>query len=381
MAADERGVVEGADQCEEPFFAEPLSRRRSEAARQSKERVELGDVAAERKAPLLGEVAIAVVANARSAIEPEEIRDVAARELLGLGVEERRPNRLRARAHVGIGAAEANPDRRLVELGKTREHRGDGVRVGIEKRERLFVRAGDRDQVGGADGLAEVGQDATDARRMARDRRVLRVGVGQELGLGWKREIGEDHLDVERREHDPPDPVDAEREVFPVEIGEAEPTEERDRAPDDPRQVTPRFLGADAERLELQPLDGTTSARSRRREPERWKKMESVAAGAREQAPKRTLLGEQEPLPDDRARLLDAVAGEDDTAPEVVRITERETTMSHERARASPRRALHSRLRFRARLLRRRFLCRRFLCRRFLRRRFLRCRFLRCLGG
>src|SRR6185312_15322516 len=126
--------------------------------------------------------------------------------------------------------------------------------------------------------------------------------------------------------------VSSERHVLPVEIRDAEPRPERERLPDDRREL----VSVSAEWLELQSQDEPAAPIDH----ERRQKIETLA----EKAPERARLREHQPLPHDRARLVNEVAAHLDAPPEVVRITQEHWSVARERAGADvDDRALHQR--------------------------------------
>src|SRR5688572_3682932 len=101
-------MVEGADEREQPFFAQLLAPGRIEVVRQPQERLQPRNVPAERKPAELREGAVEVVVDAGAPVETEKVRNVAALELHELRVEKRWPRRARPREHVVVGATQAD---------------------------------------------------------------------------------------------------------------------------------------------------------------------------------------------------------------------------------------------------------------------------------
>jgi len=60
------------------------------------------------------------------------------------------------------------------------------------------------------------------------NRRVFRIGIGEQLGLGGQREICQNHLDIERAEHRGALRIGPQHQILPVQIGDSQPAEERE---------------------------------------------------------------------------------------------------------------------------------------------------------
>src|SRR5207247_2637116 len=143
----------------------------------------------------------------------------------------------------------------------------------------------------------------------------------------------QDKLDIERPEHDAAAFIDAEREIFPVQITDAEPAPQRERTPQDDRKLAPDARVRASERLEREALHlaakpaGAGAVRpggTRLKEFERWEKAERLTPPAVElrssiqQLSERAISRKQQPLPEQRARLLNPAAAHRNAPPEIV---------------------------------------------------------------
>ena len=143
--------------------------------------------------------------------------------------------------------------------------------------------------------------------------RVFRIRVGQQLGLRRQGEVGQDHLDVERREARRGRPCAAPstrfsqcRSATPSQLNSASarPKICGERAP------FPLARGARAARARYRstspPSARPVSPKKRRsgRKPNAPRRRPSCSAALVEQPPERALGREQQPLPEQRARLV-----------------------------------------------------------------------------
>jgi hypothetical protein len=178
------------------------------------------------------------------------------------------------------------------------------------------------------DGLAEMGQHPPDTAGVAADRRVLGIGVRQQLGLGRQGQVGQDHLDVQGREHHATATVHAEREVLPVQIGDSEPAPERERTADDRGEPAPAVVRRPRQRLQREPLHLAAGSPPWPEEFEPGQEAERFAAEPIpvgrlfEEPPERAVGRQHQPLPEERAGLGEPPGAHGDTAPEVVKVAE-----------------------------------------------------------
>jgi hypothetical protein len=226
------GMIERREDDEEPLLAEPPAIRRSEVSRKPEDGIELRHVASRRNVLRAGEVAAREVADARLAVEAKKVRDVTAFELLRFGSEERGKERLRARAHVFVRTAQADANGSASKLRKAREGLRYRASVAIEAGKERVVRARHRQKVLDLDGFSEERKHSAHPRGVLTDQRDVRVSVRQKLRVRRQRTIRKDHLDIERSEDDTAATITTEHEIFPMQIGDAEPAKERERTAD-----------------------------------------------------------------------------------------------------------------------------------------------------
>ena len=275
--------------------------------------------------------------NARPPVQPEEVRNVAARELLRLRVEQRRPQRLRARAHVLVRPAQADANGRLAQTRQAREHVGDRARVTVEEGERAAIGAGHREQIRGVDRLAEIRQHAPDAGR--RGGRSPRTPDPRPAGASSpSAATGRPGSSRRRGARTPraPRASTPSDEVLPVQIGDAEPAPERERAAHDPRERAPaaRPKARAAARASTRSTSPPSRARERKnfragRKPNASRPSPSRSAASSRSRRSGLLRRQQQPLPDERARLGDAPGAPRYAAPEVVRVAEGSVRAAH----------------------------------------------------